>query len=480
MRELLTRALDRAKAGGASFAEARWVDRRWQAVSMRNGEVDELSENATVGVGVRVLVDGAWGFAGSSELDPAAIDRTVVQAIGVAKASASVRRSPVRLAPLDPVQATYVTPHRIDPFTVPITDKLALLEAVDRALRTEKAVEIAESQLVSYKTHKVYANSDGAWIDQTIVECGGGIAATAVGADEVQTRSYPNSHGGNLATAGWEYVQSLDLAGEAPRVAAEAAALLTAPSCPVGETTVILGSSQLALQIHESIGHPTELDRVLGSELSFAGGSFLSPDALGQLRYGSGHVNVVADATSPLGLGTFGYDDEGVPAQCVPLIDKGLFTGFLTNRETAADIGQTSNGTCRAESWAFIPLIRMTNVNLLPGTWALDDLIADTDDGLLLDTNRSWSIDDLRLNFQFACEVAWEIKDGQKGRLLKNPLYMGITPKFWGSCDAVANEAAWQIWGVPNCGKGEPIQSMHVGHGAAPARFRHVMMGVGR
>lgn len=478
MRDLLQRALDTATAAGATYADARWVDRQWQALTMRNGDVDGITEVASVGLGIRVVADGAWGFAATSDLGPDAIDRTAAQAVAIARASAMVRRQPVRLAPVTPVQGTYTTPHRIDPFTVPLADKLALLAAADAGLRSDAAVTVATSQLVSHKWHKVFASTEGAWIEQTILECGAGLTATAVGADEVQVRSYPASHGGNLATAGWEYVESLNLAAEAPRVAAEAAALLTAPAVPVGPTTVILGSSQLALQIHESIGHPTELDRVLGTELSFAGGSFLSPDQLQTLRYGSEQVTVVADATCPLGLGTFGWDDEGVPAQCATLIDRGRFTGFLTSRETAAELGQTSNGTMRAENWDHLPLIRMTNVNLQPGTWRLEDLIADTDDGVFMDTNRSWSIDDRRWNFQFACEAAWEIKDGQKGRLLKNPLYTGITPHFWNSCDAVADAASWQIWGVPNCGKGEPMQSMHVGHGTSPARFRNVQVGV--
>jgi TldD protein len=480
MRELLQRALDQALTSGATYADARWVDRQWQALTMRNGDVEAITETTSVGIGIRVIADGAWGFASTSDLSPDELARVAAQAVAIAKASATVRRSPVRLAALKPLQASYTTPHRQDPFLVPLGDKLALLEAADKGLRSEAAVKVARSQLVCHKWHKIFASTEGALIEQTILECGAGLSATAVGAHEVQVRSYPASHGGNLATAGWEYVEGLNLAAEAPRVAAEAVALLSAPPVPEGKTSVILGSSQLALQIHESIGHPTELDRVLGTELSFAGGSFLKPDSLQRLRYGSDLVTVVADATCPLGLGTFGFDDEGVPAQCATLIDRGLFVGFLTSRETAAELGQTSNGTMRAEGWDHLPLIRMTNINLQPGSWRLEDLIADTGDGIFLDTNRSWSIDDKRLNFQFATEAAWEIKGGNKGRLLKNPLYTGITPQFWGSCDAVADAASWQIWGVPNCGKGEPMQSMHVGHGTSPARFRDVQVGVAR
>jgi TldD protein len=245
--------------------------------------------------------------------------------------------------------------------------------------------------------------------------------------------------------------------------------------------TIVIDSSQLALQVHESCGHPIELDRVLGMEASFAGTSFLTLDKLGKLQYGSPIVNIDADATAPGGLGTFGFDDEGVPAQNVPVVSAGLFVGYLTSRETAPVIGRRSMGSARASGWNVIPLIRMTNVNLRPGdAGTLDDLIADTRDGLFLSTNRSWSIDDRRLNFQFGTQVGWRIRNGKLAEMVRNPTYTGITPEFWGSCDAICGASEWQLWGVPNCGKGEPMQTHRVGHGAAPARFRNVQVGVGR
>jgi TldD protein len=244
---------------------------------------------------------------------------------------------------------------------------------------------------------------------------------------------------------------------------------------------IILEGSQLGLQVHESIGHPIELDRVLGTEANFAGMSFLTLDKLGTLKYASDVVNVVADATPAHGpgLGTFAYDDEGVPAQATPIVKAGLFVGYLTSRETAAAVGQArSGGAMRAEGWNRIPLIRMTNISLLPGTWKLDDLIADTDDGIYMETNRSWSIDDRRYNFQFGTEIGWEIHAGKKTRMLKNPSYGGITTEFWNSCDAICGPEYWTLWGVPNCGKGQPMQAMGTGHGASPARFRKVQVGV--
>ncbi len=267
----------------------------------------------------------------------------------------------------------------------------------------------------------------------------------------------------------------------ATRVAEEAVALHQADQCPQKRTAVILDGSQLGLQIHESIGHPIELDRVLGHEANYAGTSFLELDTLGSLRYGSGHVNVVADARLEHGpgLGSFGYDDEGVPAQGVDIIREGLFVGYLTSRETAPAVGTAgSNGAMRADGWNRIPLIRMTNVSLKPGPWRLEDLIADTDDGIFMETNRSWSIDDKRFNFQFGTEIGWEIKKGRKGRMLKNPSYGGITTRFWNACDAVCGPESWVLWGLPNCGKGQPGQVIGTGHGASPARFREIEVGM--
>jgi TldD protein len=351
----------------------------------------------------------------------------------------------------------------------------------DAAMARVPGVAIREGNMVAGRERKTFASLAGAWIEQEIVEAGGGIEATAVNESEMQQRSYPNSFGGQSVTGGFEAVRALNLAEHAQETAELAVALLDAPQCPSGEMDLILDSTQVALQIHESCGHPTELDRVFGTEASFAGTSFLTTDKLDQLRYGSDLVNIDADATAPGGLGTFGYDDEGVPAQKVPLIDGGLLVGYLTSRETAPRIGRNSMGSARAWMWSNIPLIRMTNINLRPGdAGSLEDLIADTRDGIFMSINKSWSIDDRRLNFQFGDQAGWIIKNGKRTQLVRNPTYTGITPQFWGSCDAICSSDEWTLWGLPNCGKGEPVQTGHVGHGAAPARFRNVKVGVGR
>jgi TldD protein len=309
-----------------------------------------------------------------------------------------------------------------------------------------------------------------------VLQIGGGVETYAIGGGEAQRRSYPNSFRGQFATGGWEVVLGLDLPGHARATAQEAVALLDAPDLPYREDAVLLlESSQLALQVHESVGHATELDRIMGMERAFAGTSFVRIEDRGSLRYGSPLINVTADATTPGAMGTFGYDDEGVPAGSAPIIESGLLVGFLTNRECAAVLGERSNGTARADSWGTIPLIRMNNVNLLPGdddAVTQEDLVADTADGVLLLTNRSWSIDDRRDNFQFGCEAAYEITGGQRGRLYRNGTYAGRCVDFWRSCDALGGRADWRVWGVPNCGKGQPTQVARVAHGAPTGRFR--------
>ncbi|MCS6801533.1 MAG: TldD/PmbA family protein [Chloroflexota bacterium] len=478
MRDVAQRALDTAISRGAQYADVRVVELRRESVAVKNGAVDAITSEESAGFGVRVVVDGAWGFASSAILSTAEADRVAALAVAIGRASALLSLRPVTLGPPVTTRGRYVTPVIRDPFTVSLEERLALLLAADEAMRRQPAIVVAEGRVGCERQRKLFLNSEGADVEQELTETGVAIECTARAEDELQTRSYPNSFGLHMGTAGWEFVEQQQILAHAERIADEAAALLTAKQCPPGVTTVILDSSQTALQVHESCGHAIELDRVFGSEAAYAGTSFLTPDKLGTYQYGSEHVTIVADATIPGGLGTFGFDDEGVPAQRTTIVDRGRFVGYLTSRETAAQLGQASNGTMRADGWNRLPLIRMTNINLEPGTWTLEDLIADTDEGILMQTNRSWSIDDRRWNFQFGTQIAWEIRGGKRGALLKNATYAGITPEFWRSCDAVCNREEWIVWGLPNCGKGQPPQTMHVGHGAAPARFRNVRVGL--
>src|SRR5438477_4608688 len=477
MKDLTDHALNIAKLEGARYADIRIVDRREQVVSVKNGNVDGIGDQYSQGFGVRVLIGNSWGFAASAYLDKAEIERVTRLAADIANASARVPGEPVELGTAVKSAGTYTTPLKIDPFTISLEQKLDLLFRADEIMRRNPGVKVSEANVIGVRNQKFFANTEGAFTEQIIYESGGAIAATAVSDTEVQIRSHPNSFR-YQGTGGWEYITEMDFAGNAERVASEAVALLTADVCPSGETTLILDSSQLALQIHESCGHPAELDRVFGTEAAFAGRSFLTTDKRNQFRYGSDIVNLTADSVRATGLGTFGWHDEGVPASSTPLVKHGEFVGYLMSRETASKLGLSSNGCMRADGWNRIPLIRMTNVSLEPGAWETEDIIADTDDGIYMETNRSWSIDDMRLNFQFGTEVGYEIKNGKRGRLLKNCTYAGITPDFWNSCDAITNEKHWTLWGTPNCGKGEPMQTMGTGDGASPARFRNVKVGV--
>ena len=479
MRGLILNTLSILQSFGIDYGDCRIVRRMLREFAVKNHTPEVIRFRESYGIGIRVMVKGYWGFAASGDLDAKSVKTTARLAVEVARSSAVVP-APARdqFARNRPIQDTYSTSYKIDPFSVSAEDILDILLSANALMYKKSKINIACSFFDALKEEKSFGSTEGALIDQTIVYCGGGISAFAIDKGAVQHRSYPASFRGNFHTAGWEFFESLDLVGNAPRVASEAQQLLKAPPCPAGTKTVILTGDQLALQIHESIGHAIELDRVFGSEVSLAGTSFLSPDKMGSFRYGSPLVNITADATAPGGLGTFAYDDEGVPAQRVPIIKEGIFQGFLTSRSTAPRINQDhSNGAMRADGWQNFPLIRMTNINIEPGVWNFDDLISDTRDGLLLETNKSWSIDDRRVNFQFSTEIAREIKNGKLGRIFKNPIYSGITWDFWRLCDAVCNDKFWSMWGTHNCGKGEPMQTMFVGHGVAPARFNNVTVG---
>src|SRR5712692_858328 len=482
MRDVASWALNVAALRGASYADARIADDRSRAPSTKNGKVSHASDSESRGIGVRVIAEGAWGFAASDDLSRAAVEATAERAVEIAKASASVKQRDIQLAPEKPVTAEWTSPCKIDPFTTSVEQNIDLLLKIDAELRSVTGVTLAESNMNFRREEQWLVSSEGANIHQTKYTTGVGYAAYAFAGSEIQKRSYPNSFGGQWQNKGYELVEELKLIENARRVGEEAVALLKAEQCPEGIFTIILDGSQMGLQIHESVGHPIELDRVLGMEANFAGTSFLTLDKLRKLRYGSDLVNVVADGRQEHGpgLGTFGFDDEGVPAQCTPIITNGLFTGYLSSRETAHTIGANrSGGTLRAEGWNRLPIIRMTNISLLPGEkpLTLEQLIASTDHGIYMETNKSWSIDDKRYNFQFSCEAGWEIKNGKRTRMLKNCSYSGITTEFWNSLDAICSRDEWTLWGTPNCGKGQPQQVMGTGHGAAPSRFRGVKVG---
>ena len=482
MKDIASWILNTAQSRGADYCDLRVVDERARTIATKNGKVGHASNAESLGVGIRVIADGAWGFAATQDLSRASVEATAARAVEVARASARVKQHELQLAPEKAYVDEWTTPYKIDPFTTSIAENIELLLKVDSELRSVEGVTLAEALFSFRRYEQWFYSSIGSDIHQTKFITGAGYAAYAFAGTEIHKRSYPNSFGGQYQNKGYELIEELKLVENARRIGQEAVALHKADQCPEGTFDIILDSSQLGLQIHESVGHPIELDRVLGMEANFAGTSFLTTDKLRHLRYGSDLVNVVADATPEHGpgLGTFKYDDEGVPAQCTPIITNGLFTGYLTSRETAHTIGMNrSGGTLRAECWNRLPLIRMTNISILPSEKPLtrEQLIADTDHGIYMETNKSWSIDDKRYNFQFSCEMGWEIKNGKRIRMVKNPSYSGITTEFWNAMDAICSRDEWVVWGIPHCGKGQPQQVMGTGHGAAPARFRNIKVG---
>ena len=471
--KLAQAAVESALAAGADYADARANHTVHEELCIQNGDVAAAESPEDSGVGIRVMKGGCWGFAAASVDNEAGVRELAKRALRVANELAPARSEPIRLAPLASSASTWETPYELDPFEVSLADKLELLKEAEASMSGAEETVVKTAEMSSRREQQWMASSEGAELYQNLLRCGAGISTTAAKNGTAQRRSYPASFGGNPRSAGFEHIQGLALAENGERIRDESVQLCEAEPCPAGERDLILMGNQLMLQIHESVGHPNELDRVFGHEVDLAGSSFATTEKLGSFQYGSGIVNLVADSTIPGGLDTRGFDDDGVPSQRWHVVENGVFKGYHTSREWADRIGEeTSRGTNRAEGWYNPPIIRITNLSLMPGEWELDELIADTEDGVLLDTVKMWSIDQRRLNFQFTSEIGWEIKNGKKTRILRDPTYQGTTPEFWRSCDAICNQNYWNLWGVANCGKGNPMQVAEMSHGASPARFR--------
>jgi TldD protein len=470
-------ALSLTEDKGASYADVRIEEIEEENLSVSKGTAELIEKSTDLGLGIRVMVDGAWGFAASADVTEESIKEASRQAVELARASSRVKDRDIVLAPTERIVDSYQTPMVTDPFSIPLKEKLDFLLLLDGLMASVSGVNQTECMMTFIKRNKLFASSEGSIIEQLIIQSGAGITATAMKSHrEMGTRSYPNSSGQHQ-TKGYELIRELEFEKNAVRIAGEAVAVLGAKECPSENTTVILDGPQVSLQIHESIGHPLELDRVFGAEKNFSGVSFATPDKVNNLRYGSEIVNVVNDSTAPFGLGTFAYDDEGVKASKSFLIKGGILAGYLSSRDTASRIDKRSSGCMRASSWANVPIVRMTNTNLLPGDKSLEQMISEVDDGIYMQTVRTWSIDDFRESFQMGCEIGWEIKNGRLGDMIRNPSYSGNTVEFWNSCDAIGNEDSWEIWGTPNCGKGQPAQNMPTSQGASPIRVRNVKVG---
>ncbi|MEO0150586.1 MAG: TldD/PmbA family protein [candidate division WOR-3 bacterium] len=479
MREITEIAInilkEECKKENVDYGDVRVVSEEQEEIVYKNGKVENILNTLEAGIGIRVMYKGFWGFASTNDFSVDNIYKTIKKAITIAKISFNVGGSGFSLTEEEVYVDEYITKILIDPFTVPMDKKIEIMEKVDKILRSDNRIKLVHQTMSFIKIDKYFASTEGAFIHQIIYQSGGGYTAYAFSDEDMQFRSYPASHGGNMLTGGFEIILEQNWEDNAHLVKDEVLKLLYAKKIEMGEYDIIIGTHQMALQIHESVGHALELDRVLGFEASYAGTSWA--DKIG-IKFGSEYMNIVQDGTIERGLGTFGYDDDGVKAKKEFLIKEGILVNYLSSRDSAGFINKKSTGASRASSYRRMPIVRMTNVNLLPGDKDLEELIWDIKDGFYLETNKSWSIDQRRLNFQFSTEIAYKIRNGKliKDEVYKNPVYYGISPQFWNSLDGVANEKYWKLWGVPNCGKGEPGQTARVGHGSSPCRFRKVKL----
>lgn len=473
--ELVQRTLAAAKKAGASYADVRVVRRRGESVFTREDAVEGVASSDEYGLGVRVIAGGAWGFAATPRVLAAEGERVARQAVEVARAHAALRRQPVALAPTAVNVDVWQTPLTKDPFKIPLEDKAELLLAIGREAQRVPGVAFVSASYEGTSEWKLFASSEGAYLEQEIVRVGPGYTVTAV--DAKQGGFASRRHDFAPRQGGWEVVTGSSLLADARRTGEEAVEKLAAPQVVPGKRDLVLDPSNLWLTIHESIGHSTELDRALGYEANFAGTSFATPEQLRKLRIAAPHLTFYADKTTPGGLATCGYDDDGVATGRWNLVERGLFVGYQTTREQAAWIGEpASRGTSYADSYASVPFQRMPNVSLAPGDRprSLEDLIAATDDGILILGNGSWSIDHQRRNFQFGGQLFWEIKKGKKTRMLKDVAYQSSTVAFWNACDLIGGEASWRLGGALHDGKGEPVQLNPISHGTPPVRVKQI------
>lgn len=479
MKELARLALDAAQQAGARFADVRIIRFTRQELSAEDDHIRHVGDSEDSGFGVRVLAHGAWGFSASGTITRDEVQRVAKEAVAIAKASAMAMDSPVELVSEPAAVRVFRSPRGTDPFAVPIQDKVGLLLEINGGLMRHDGIKKGFSGMTLRREEKLYLNTDGSELENDIVLTGANYTATAIGHGEVKSRSYNPPP----RTLGYENIDAHDLLSNTERVALQAVEHLTAKECPVGKRDLVLDPHHLALTMHESVGHATELDRALGMEESLAGRSFAVPSLLGNLQYGSPIVNFVADNTLVGGVASEGFDDDGVLSQRWHIVKDGVFVGYSTSREVAGAIGwERSVGACRADHWSSIPIVRIPNLGLAPGTEPMtpEDLIAGVDDGIYIEGMGSFSIDQMRCNFQFGGDAFWEIKGGKLAGMLKNVTYQSMTTDFWGSCDGICDERFWVPNGVLNCGKGDPMQISKMTHGAAPARFRQITVGASK
>lgn len=469
--ELAELVLKRITASGAEYGDIRFLDSRIQTVSGEDRRIDSIRDQQDRGFGIRVLYHGAWGFAASSVLSLEEAPRVADLAIEIAKGSASLAIEKVKLAAEPVHRDRIVTPNRIDPFAVPLEQKTSLLLETMESVQRQAGVVRSSASLWARRDQKLFVSTEGSRLEFDLLAVGGDFDATAVHEGRFATRTFNTPY----LRMGYELIEEANFLAEAPRLAAQAVEKVQAPTIAPGRYDLVLDPEHLSLTMHESCGHPSELDRALGYEANYAGTSFLTTDKRGTFRYGSPHVNLVADNCEPETLAATGYDDDGVACQTWDIVREGIFVGYCTNREVAPNIGETrSRGSNRADGWGSVPIVRIANIGLEPGKATLEELLADVKKGIYIEGHGSYSIDQRRYNFQFGGDAFWLIEKGKRTHMVRDVVYHGITPEFWGSCDGVADRSHRRRYGFITCGKGQPGQSGWMTHPASHARFRNV------
>ncbi len=469
--ELAELVLKRITASGAEYGDIRFLDSTIQIISGEDRRIDSIRDQQDRGFGIRVLYHGAWGFAASSVVSLEEAPRVADLAIEIAKGSASLAIEKVKLAD-EPVHCDrIVTPKQIDPFAVPLEHKTALLLETMESVHRQARVVRSSASLWARRDQKLFLSTEGSRLEFDLLAVGGDFDATAVHEGRFASRTFNTPY----LRMGYELIEEANFLAEAPRLAAQAVEKVQAPTIAPGRYDLVLDPEHLSLTMHESCGHPSELDRALGYEANYAGTSFLTTDKRGTFRYGSPHVNLVADNCEPETLAATGYDDDGVVCQKWDIVREGIFVGYCTNREVAPNIGETrSRGSNRADGWGSVPIVRIANIGLEPGKATLDALLADVKRGIYIEGHGSYSIDQRRYNFQFGGDAFWLIENGKRTHMIRDVVYHGITPEFWSSCDGVADRSHRRRYGFITCGKGQPGQSGWMTHPASHARFRNV------
>jgi TldD protein len=483
MQKQLQEQIAKLKSGGAAYIDARWYPvEETNNFTMMNGNLKNASASRESGVGVRVLYKGAWGFSASS--DTSSLSAIFDKAFENARVAAERVTFPIRLAEKDAIQASFSSPNQIDPFEVPLAEKIAFLQTMDEKLNQPGVFQRA-TDVTFMRKQIIFLDSEGSQIEKNIIEVFPTLQVMGIDADgEAHMRKYSPGRSGD--TRGWESLDMEVFSQEAERIVREMNEVLAAEPCPKDDRSVILLPGIMWLQTHETIGHPLELDRILGYELAYAGGSFVTLDDFGSLRYGSPKLTARADATLPNTPGSFGFDDDGIPAQDNLLIDKGILVGAITGRQMVEEanararkrIFDGSGGANRATAFYRVPIERMTNINIDPGQdGTVDDIVASTERGIILDGDKSWSIGSNREQFHFATDIGWLVEDGQVTKVVKNSTYKGDTLKFYNALSAVGDASTWEVHYVDSCGKGQPNQVMQLGHGVPVCRFENVRIG---